>query len=214
MPLSNAEKQRRFRERKVIVLTREASDIAEQLIELHDQDELRATVRKLRKVASFVADHLRHPDRNPFQRNIALGRGGISGLNGPLPKLAAIAAAAGIDSLAEKPETRTTSWRVEAVSQDGQRWHNGVSFATREEAEVYVDSFARFEVRDYARADILLVDQPPHNSITRRRRGGRPTLMFNHGECVLLGWQPVASGHALDRAGRDLDPLQAAEQLK
>jgi hypothetical protein len=188
MPLTNAEKQKRFRERKVIVLTHDANDIAERLIELHDQDELRATVRKLRKVASFVADHLRHPDRNPFQQAIALGRAQINSLNGPLPKLAAIAASA--EAAAEKVPDQS-SWRVEAVSQDGQRWHNGVSFATREEAEVYVDGYARFEVPGYARADILPLDQPPQNSIIRRRKGGRPTLLFADGTCTLLGWQPV-----------------------
>jgi hypothetical protein len=185
MPLTNAEKQKRFRERKVIVLTHDANDMAERLIELHDQDELRATVRKLRKVASFVADHLRHPDRDPFQRAIALGRAGIDSLNGPLPKLAAIAASA-----AQKVPP-DHSWRIEAVSQDGQRWHNGVSFETREEAEVYVDGYARFEVPGYERADILPLDQPPQNSIIRRRKGGRPTLLFADGTCTLMAWEPV-----------------------
>jgi hypothetical protein len=56
---SNAEKQRRWRERNQLVLTGTAADIAAQLIELVD-------AKKLRKVTRFVNDHLRHPERTPF----------------------------------------------------------------------------------------------------------------------------------------------------
>jgi len=60
MALSNAEKQRRWRERNVIVLTSDADDIAEKLME-QEPDELREIVSKLRKVARRLADHLRNP---------------------------------------------------------------------------------------------------------------------------------------------------------
>ena len=91
MPLTNAEKQQRnaqkqqrWRDRNVVVLTGRAAAIAERLIEMSDQ-------KKLKKVAAFINDHLRHPDRTPDERSIALGRGQLVGLNGPLSKTAAIA---------------------------------------------------------------------------------------------------------------------------
>ena len=57
MPLTNAEKQQRWRDRNVVVLTGDAKAIAEQLIGMSDQ-------KKLRKVAAFINDHLKHPDRS------------------------------------------------------------------------------------------------------------------------------------------------------
>src|SRR5262249_38939060 len=80
----NAEKQRRYRDRNVVVLTGDAATIAEQLIGMSDQ-------KKLGKIAAFINDHLRHPDRTPTERSIALGRMGMDRLNGPLSKTAAIA---------------------------------------------------------------------------------------------------------------------------
>jgi hypothetical protein len=60
MPLTNAEKQARWRDRNVIVLTRDAPEIAGLLIDqITDHDELNDIVKKLRKVASFGDDHLR-----------------------------------------------------------------------------------------------------------------------------------------------------------
>jgi hypothetical protein len=41
MPLTNAQKQRRFRDRNVIVLTDRAEDIAEKLMDMEDQKKLR-----------------------------------------------------------------------------------------------------------------------------------------------------------------------------
>jgi hypothetical protein len=52
MPLSNAEKQRAFRERNVVVLTADAREIADMLIHMADQN-------KLKKVARFINHHLR-----------------------------------------------------------------------------------------------------------------------------------------------------------
>ena len=81
--------------------------------------------RKLKKVAAFIKDHLRHPERTRDERLIALGRRGMTGLNGPLSKTAAIAEL-------RKPAP-TTSWRVEPITNDGKRWANGVRLATRQE---------------------------------------------------------------------------------
>jgi hypothetical protein len=68
MPLTNAEKQARWRDRNVIVLTRDAREIAGQLIDqITDRDGLQDIVKTLRKVASFIDDHLR---RTPRQRQV------------------------------------------------------------------------------------------------------------------------------------------------
>jgi hypothetical protein len=64
MPLSNKEKQRRFRERNVIVLTRDAADIADDLMD-RSPDDLQEVVKKLKKVTAYLNDHLRHPGRPP-----------------------------------------------------------------------------------------------------------------------------------------------------
>jgi hypothetical protein len=93
--------------------------------------------KKLRKVAAFINDHLKHPDRTPTERSIALGRMGMLGLNGPLSKTAAIAALR--KRMASKDPSQVTSWRVEPVTKDGKRWTNGVRLATKEEAEAYRD---------------------------------------------------------------------------
>jgi hypothetical protein len=183
MPLTNAEKQARWRERNVIVLTRDAVDIAEAMIDLdREPDELRDIVKKLRKVASYLNDHVRHPERTPYQQAIALGRAGVGSLNGDLPKLAAIAAV-------EKPEP-DTSFRVEAVGKGG-RWRNGVTLGSEEEAKVYVESYARFNVPGFRSGEIMPSGGAPNCSITRKRKGGRATLEFRHGECVLKTWKRV-----------------------
>jgi hypothetical protein len=124
MAISNAEKQARFRDRNVVLLTADARDIAAKLIEMGDQ-------AKLRKVARLVNDHLRHPDRDGTERAIALGRVGMDGLNGRLSKTEAL-------RRYKNPPRPDGSWRVEAVTEDGRCWTNGVRLGSREEAEVYV----------------------------------------------------------------------------
>ena len=72
---------------------------------------------------------------------------GVDSVNGPLPKLAAIAAV-------DKPPP-DTSWRVEVIGAKGQRWRNGVSFSSKAEAQTYGTVHAREEVPDYRTAEIL-----------------------------------------------------------
>jgi hypothetical protein len=180
MPLSNAEKQRRWRDRNQIVLTDRAADIAEKLIDMRDQ-------AKLKKIVRYLNDHLKHPDRNPVQRAIALGRAGVDGLNGRLGKKAAI------ESLRDRPPGEMpvqSSWRVEAITKDGRRWTNGVRLCSKEEAETYRDHHVRFDLdkAGYVTADVLQDDDPSNCGITRKRRGGRPSLGFEDGQCVLLHW--------------------------
>jgi hypothetical protein len=69
MALTNAENQARWRERNIISLTDRAPYIAQKLIEMDDQDKLRRIAR--------INDHLRHPDRTPDERAVALGLAGV-----------------------------------------------------------------------------------------------------------------------------------------
>jgi hypothetical protein len=176
--LSNVERQRRWQARNLVKLTGSAREIAEQLIEMTDQ-------AKLRKVARFVNDHLKHPDRSPFERMVALGRAGYGSLNGPLGKKAALARARG------EGDEPPGSWRVEVTTKDGRRWTNGVCFKTRAEAEAYEQTHARDELEKagYDTAEILHGDADATCSMIRARKGGLLHLVFTDGECHLLHWQ-------------------------
>jgi hypothetical protein len=161
----------------VVLLTADARDIAAKLIWMSDQG-------KLRKVAQFVNDHLRHPDRDPTERAIALGRIGMNGLNGRLSKTEAL-------KRYRNPPKPNSSWRVEAITKDGHRWTNGVRLQSHEEAEVYVAAHAAYQLAEagYVTADIVRDDEAEANcSITRHRKGGRAYLIFADGECVRLHW--------------------------
>ena len=63
--------------------------------------------------------------------------------------------------------------------------------ATKEEAEAYRYYHARYELeeRGYVTADIAQGDDPNNCSVFRRRKGGRTTLSFGDGDCVLLHWR-------------------------
>lgn len=195
MALTNAEKQARWRSRNQIVLTEHAREIAEKLIEMADQ-------AKLRRIAKFINDHLKHPDRSPFEKAVALGRVGYSGLNGPLSKTAALARARAAE--AGESTAQTHSWLVEASTQDGQQWRSGVRLATPEEAEVYITAYAAFELEKagYVTARAVRCDDPPNCVITRNSKGGRPSLVFPDGSCVLLGWVAVGAPVAAARRKR------------
>ena len=71
MALTNAEKQARWRNRHMVVLTEDAATIAEKLIDMADQ-------AKLKRIAKYVNDHLKHPDRGPMERAVALGMTGYT----------------------------------------------------------------------------------------------------------------------------------------
>jgi hypothetical protein len=88
-----------------------------------------------------------------------------------------------------KPDP-TTSWLVEAVSMDGRVWRSGVILGTREEAEIYIDRYARHEVEGFAIAAVLECAETPTNWITGK---SRPTLCFMHGECGLLHWSETGA---------------------
>jgi len=175
MALTNA--AARWRERNVIKLSDRAVDIARMLIEMDDQ-------AKLRKIAKFINDHLKHPDRTPEQRAIALGMAGMDGLIGPLSKTAALGARA------VPPDH---SYRVEAVTADGQRWGSAARLRTEEEAQVYADEYARHELTGYVTSDIIRCDgEPPLNAIIRNQKGGKASLCFVRGKCGSLTWRPLS----------------------
>jgi hypothetical protein len=202
MPLTNAQKQDRYRERHQVLLTARAEEIAEKLIEMADQ-------AKLRKIARLVNDHLTHPDRTPTERSIALGKAKVGGLNGPLGKREAL------EQLKQPPPGH--SCRVEAITKDGKRWSNGVRLSTREEAEVYVHWYARHELEDrggYVTAEILRCDDEPRNDISRRRAGGRPSLGFTHGECGLLEWRVTGPALELSSAAASGPPPEMLAAVK
>ena len=165
-----------------MVLTWDAEEIAGKLMDMEDQG-------KLRKIVSYLKDHLKHPDRTWEEKEIALGRMGMNSLNGPLTKRQALEAV-------RKPSSppQRHSWLVEATTKDGRRWRNGVRLGTKGEAEVYVESYVPFDLEKagYASAGIIRSDGDEANCfITRRRKGGRPTFSFEDGQCVLQEWQPV-----------------------
>jgi hypothetical protein len=107
MPLTNAEKQQRWRDRNVIVLTAAANDIATKLIEMEDQP-------KLRKVAKFINDHLKNPNRTWAERAVALGKGRAS-LNGTSeagPFMAPLSRKASLKALKESSRRRRALGKV------------------------------------------------------------------------------------------------------
>ena len=66
MALTNAEKQRRWKERNVVVLTWDAPDIAEKMMNL-DQ-------AVLSEVVGYLKDHLKHPAREHRSTHLARPR--------------------------------------------------------------------------------------------------------------------------------------------
>jgi hypothetical protein len=118
------------------------------------------------------------------------------------------------------------SFGLEATTRDGKVWASGVRLATREEAEFYIDYWARGELRahgyvtwkddpahpcDVLAFDIKRYDEQPRMKVTG---GSRKTLNFQHGTCGLLGWNgwhPISGGQCeckkckRDRERREAD---------
>ncbi len=175
MALTNAEKQARWRERNVVKVTDDAASIAATLIAMDDQ-------AKLRKIAAFVNDHLKHPDRSPDERRIALGLMSYGPSGRRLSKTAQLA------WLRDNP-----AYRVEAVSADGRRWGNGVRLGTQDEARLYVEHIVRHQVEGCVTSDIIqCAGDLPVNSIYQDGNG-EFVLTFLHGACGSLTWRPMTT---------------------
>ena len=184
MALSNAEQQARWRERNQVVLTDDLRIIANKLIEMEDQ-------AKLGRIASYINDHLKHPDRSEFERSIALGLAGYTGVNGDSSNTAALARAKAEQAREIAPPEQ--SWMVEAATEGGKRWRNGVRLKTKEEAETYIKAHVPFdrdlEKAGYVTAWAISCDDEPNCSVIRNKKGARPTILFPEESCVLLDWQ-------------------------
>jgi hypothetical protein len=176
MGITGAEKQRRFRERNMVVLTASAEDIAATMIGMSDQ-------KKLRSVVRYLKDHLKNPDRGPCEREAALGRIGIAGMS-RAETLASLAA-----------QRAAGTWRVEAISTDGRRWANGVRLATKKEADIY--ALGQCQEFGYVTAEALQEDGLPNGSVTWDERG-QVTLHFRDGDCVLQNWRPMSGALAAE----------------
>jgi len=179
----------------VVFLAWSAREIASMLIAMDDQT-------KLKKIAAFIRDHLKHPNRTWKERHAALGLLGMSGLDGPLTKKQVLER---LRLGGEEPQQ--FSWRVDAIGKDGKRYRSGVRLKTKAEAKVYRDAFAAFEVPDYASAEIIrCCDDEPKQSIVRKTKGGRPYLGFMDGESHLLRWHPIDDA-GNDDGGLDVSPF-------
>jgi ParB-like chromosome segregation protein Spo0J len=149
-----------------------ARTIASQLIEM-DQN-------KLKRIAAYINDHLKHPERTPYERSVALGMSGVVGPDGK-----ALSKTAALKHLRENPV-----YCVEAVDADGQRWGNKVRFATECEAKLYADAFA-VERDGYASAEVIEVPcEPVICSV--KAEGKEVQVAFVDGMCHQFEWRPVA----------------------
>jgi hypothetical protein len=92
MALTNAQKQARWRERNVIVLTADAADIAEKLMDTGD-------LTKLRKIHRWIGNHLKNPKRSRTERAVDLGRMGVGTARGNKSRKRVAEEAAKIDRL-------------------------------------------------------------------------------------------------------------------
>ncbi|KRQ03093.1 hypothetical protein [Bradyrhizobium manausense] len=169
MALTNAEKQARWRDKNVIKLTDHAVDIAEKLIEMDDQ-------KKLAKLAKFINDHLKHPDRTAFQRRAARGQEGMEHADGRRYTKAELMA--------------VSSWRVEVADTSGKRWCNNVRLATENEARIYADTFAREQIDGYVTAEVIRVGEPSMQTVITDD-DGNVSLGFIDGMCSMMTWRPV-----------------------
>jgi hypothetical protein len=83
--------------------------------------------------------------------------------------------------------TGRSSWRVEVVTKDGERFGVGARFGTRGEAEFYDTNYARRYFGDsYAIGEII-----PHETEKANVEVVGDQIGFRHGDCYLLNWHPI-----------------------
>jgi hypothetical protein len=110
------------------------------------------------------------------------------------------------------------SWKVIAIAKDGKRYGNGVRLTTEEEVDVYRMIYATTNVWYDFRGERIIIatlavptDDAPNVCMERTKKGKiKPTLVFMHGTCHLLGWYDLADGPppACDvTIGDDVEPL-------
>jgi hypothetical protein len=196
MALTNAEKQRRWREernRKAAVLDHaRPKDVAEGILAELGIDRTQKVLRALEKrVRAIKKDCPACGGTGFMTRRVELGPGMVWDHREACdcgPKAAAV--------MAPPPPPQDHSWSAEVTDRAGKRWRSGVRLRTKEEAEVYAEAHARDDVPGYVTAEVIRCDESCTGdfSITfPRRKGGRPTLNFAHGTCHLLGWHEVGA---------------------
>jgi len=193
MALTNAEKQRRWRERrnsKAAALDHaRPKDMAEGILAELGIDRTRKILQALEKRVraikrdcpachgtGFMSWYLQdqgNPDGRDWTWREACDCG---------PKAAKFAA--------PPPDH---SWRVVVTTKDGKRWDYGARFFTEEDAREFGDLHAReeLELEGYVTAEILRCNERPWNSIIHER--GKSRFTFPHGTCHLLGWHEVGA---------------------
>src|SRR5262249_30503583 len=79
-------------ERNVIVLTADAADIAEKLMDMGD-------LTKLRKIHRWIGNHLKNPKRSRTERLVDLGKIGLGSVRGNKSRKTVATEAAAIDRM-------------------------------------------------------------------------------------------------------------------
>jgi len=183
-----AEEQVCCHDRNQIVLTDDARTIAGRLIAMEDQT-------KLRHIAWYVNDHLRHSDRGPIGQAIQGRRMRNSA------KLSRMMACEGarVDH-ADEIAAPNYSWAVEISTADGHSWRSGVRLPTKAEAKAYILSHAAFEVDGYVTGRPMCCDETPNCKVVLNRKGGPPMLAYLEGNCVLLDWKQLEDRPTLQYA--------------
>lgn len=143
-----------------------ANEVALKLIETYD-------AKHLTKVRRMLDDHLRHPERTPFQRRAVL-MGGMEHADGKRFTVAEIDA--------------VHSWKVEAVDAEGQRWANGVRLDTEEEARLYAETASK---DGYASTEVIRVPGEQALASVSVDSAGDVIVHFIHGMCGRFQWQPL-----------------------
>jgi hypothetical protein len=148
-----------------------ANEVTLKLIETYD-------TKYLTKVHRMLGDHLKHPERTPFQRRAVL-MGGMEHANGKRFTVAEIDA--------------VHSWKIEAVDVEGQRWGNGVRLGTEKEARLYAETASK---DGYASTEVIRAPGEPALASVSVDDAGDVIVNFIHGMCRRLQWHPLPNVQA------------------
>jgi hypothetical protein len=89
------------------------------------------------------------------------------------------------------------SWKIIAIAKDGKQYGSGVRLQTEAEVDAYravhvLGDFWRHRVLITATLAIPTDDEPTVSMGKNKDGRVSNTLIFNHGDCVLLGWSELA----------------------
>jgi hypothetical protein len=119
------------------------------------------------------------------------------------------------------------SFGLEVATKDGRVWASGVRLPTKEEAEFYIDYWARPELskhgyvpwKDDPNTDLLAFDIKRYDEQPMMKiwGGKRKALSFMHGTCGLLGWKgwhPISGGECECKKCRKLREQREHHRLE